>query len=99
MRRIVGRSSCSLAGAGRRRAPARGPDPPAAGTVGATTFLVTGRGYGHGVGMSQYGALGFAQNGATYDQILAHYYPGTELGPAGVTTMRVLLAESKRTWP
>jgi stage II sporulation protein D len=81
-------------------APAAGarPDaaaPPAAGTVGATTFLVTGRGYGHGVGMSQYGALGFAQNGATYDQILVHYYPGTDLGPAGVTTMRVLLAESK----
>ena len=69
--------------------------PPAAGTVGATTFLVTGRGYGHGVGMSQYGALGFAQNGSTYDQILAHYYPGTALGPAGVTAMRVLLAEAK----
>jgi stage II sporulation protein D len=70
--------------------------PPPPGTIGATTFLVTGRGYGHGVGMSQYGALGFAQNGATYDRILAHYYPGTELGPATVATMRVLLAGGRK---
>jgi stage II sporulation protein D len=70
--------------------------PPPPGTVGATTFVVTGRGYGHGVGMSQYGALGFARNGETYDRILAHYYPGTALGPAKVATMRVLLAESRK---
>ena len=35
-------------------------------------FLVTGHGWGHGVGMSQYGAYGYAQHGATYQQILAH---------------------------
>jgi stage II sporulation protein D len=69
--------------------------PPPPGTVGSTTFLVTGRGYGHGVGMSQYGALGFARNGTTYDRILAHYYPGTVLGAAKVATMRVLLAEAR----
>ena len=68
---------------------------PAPTGISATTFLVSGRGYGHGVGMSQYGALGFAQNGATYDEILAHYYSGTELGPAGVATVRVLLAEGR----
>ena len=35
------------------------------------------RGYGHGVGMSQYGANGMAKNGYSYVQILSHYYPGT----------------------
>ena len=72
------------------------PAPPAAGTVGATTFVVTGRGYGHGVGMSQYGAMGYAQNGTTYDAILAHYYPGTQLAKANVTTIRVLLADARK---
>lgn len=37
------------------------------------------RGYGHGVGMSQYGANGMANNGYTYNQILNHYYNGTNL--------------------
>lgn len=37
------------------------------------------RGYGHGVGMSQWGANGMAKNGATYQEILARYYPNTEL--------------------
>ena len=43
------------------------------------SFLFTVRGYGHGVGMSQYGANVMAQEGADYAAILAHYYPGTEL--------------------
>lgn len=37
------------------------------------------KGYGHGVGMSQYGALGMAKEGYTYDKILKHYYLGTEI--------------------
>lgn len=36
-------------------------------------------GYGHGVGLSQYGAKYMAENGSDYREILAHYYPGTEL--------------------
>lgn len=36
-------------------------------------------GYGHGVGLSQYGARFLALDGQTYDQILSHYYPGTQL--------------------
>src|SRR6266513_2807190 len=40
-------------------------------------FVFTGHGWGHGVGMSQYGAYGYAQHGATFDQILSHYYLGT----------------------
>jgi stage II sporulation protein D len=59
-------------------------------------FLFSGHGWGHGVGMSQYGAYGYAQHGSTYRQILAHYYPGTELGPAPVSTIRVLLADRKK---
>lgn len=37
---------------------------------------ITGRGFGHGVGMSQYGAEGMARRGITHADILAHYYPG-----------------------
>jgi stage II sporulation protein D len=45
------------------------------------SLLAIGRGYGHGVGMSQWGAHGLAQRGQSYDQILRHYYRGTELRP------------------
>src|SRR5437764_12754772 len=65
--------------------------------AGSGALLVfNGHGWGHGVGMSQYGAYGYAQHGSTYDQILAHYYPGTTLGPAPASTIRVLLADKKR---
>lgn len=37
------------------------------------------RGYGHGVGMSQYGANGMAKEGYNYKEILSHYYPGTQI--------------------
>ena len=36
-------------------------------------------GWGHGVGMSQWGCCGYANHGWSYDQILRHYYIGTEL--------------------
>src|SRR5215218_5934417 len=62
---------------------------------GTPTFVISGRGWGHGVGMAQWGAYGFAQQGATYDEILAHYYRGTTLGPAGVSRVRVLLAQGR----
>ncbi len=42
-------------------------------------FVFTVTGSGHGVGMSQYGANVLAQQGADYAEILAHYYPGTQL--------------------
>ncbi len=47
-------------------------------TDGTIAVIVT-RGYGHGVGMSQYGANGMAKEGYTYENILSHYYPGTQL--------------------
>ncbi len=62
---------------------------------GTPTFVISGRGWGHGVGLAQWGAYGFAKQGATYDEILAHYYRGTTLGPAGVSRVRVLLAQGQ----
>ncbi len=64
---------------------------PAAGTP-AVTFLFSGHGWGHGLGLSQWGARGFALRGWSYDKILARYYKGTTLGAAPVTKVRVLLA-------
>ena len=43
------------------------------------SISITTKGYGHRVGMSQYGADAMATSGSTFDQILAHYYPGTAL--------------------
>ena len=59
--------------------------------AGAATFLVTGHGWGHGVGLSQYGAYGYAQKGFGYEKIVLHYFAGTELGAAPVSRVRVLL--------
>ena len=42
-----------------------------------SNFHIEGGGFGHGVGMSQYGALGYAQQGTNYTDILTHYYSGT----------------------
>ncbi len=48
--------------------------------VSGDTITVTTRGFGHRVGMSQYGAQAMAQEGSSFSDILAHYYTGTELG-------------------
>ena len=57
--------------------------------------MVKGHGFGHGVGMSQYGAYGFAKHGKGYRFILAHYYRGTSVGKlAGRAIVRVLIAIS-----
>lgn len=42
-------------------------------------FIFDVYGYGHGCGMSQWGAIGYAQNGWSYQDILLHYYPGTTI--------------------
>jgi stage II sporulation protein D len=83
---------------------------PATTTTGATTtgttstiastarsvLVVSGHGWGHGLGLSQWGAYGYAKHGWSYDRILAHYYSGTTLGPAKVRTVRVLVASGKK---
>ena len=59
----------------------------------ASTFYIRGGGYGHGIGMSQYGAYGYALHGNDYRFILAHYYTGTTLGATNPNqTIRVLLS-------
>ncbi|MDX6515797.1 MAG: stage sporulation protein [Gaiellaceae bacterium] len=65
-------------------------------TVSATTFVLSGHGWGHGIGMAQYGAYGYAQHGWGYKQIVGHYFRGTTLGQARPTTLRVLLAEKQK---
>lgn len=62
--------------------------------VVATTFLISGKGWGHGAGLAQWGARGFAEQEAlSFEQILAYYYPGTELKRGKATKVRVLLAD------
>jgi stage II sporulation protein D len=73
-----------------------GATPQSADAVTVTTFAITGRGWGHGVGMAQWGAYGYAQHGVSYDKILAHFYPGTTLQPAPVAKIKVLLIDSAR---
>lgn len=63
--------------------------------AGAATWVVTGGGFGHGVGMSAYGAFGYGKHGAGYRQILGHYYRGIRLAEMpGSPAVTVLLAIS-----
>ena len=50
-------------------------------SAGGLQLLVKGQGYGHGVGMSQWGAHGLAEQGAHFRSILRHYYRGAEVVP------------------
>ncbi len=52
---------------------------PAAPALAQSSFVIRGHGFGHGIGMSQYGAKGLAERGWSYTGILAHYYRGTSL--------------------
>jgi SpoIID/LytB domain protein len=62
---------------------------------GAVTWVVKGGGFGHGVGMSAYGAYGFGLHGYGYRQILHHYYRGIGIGEArGAPQVTVLLTIS-----
>jgi SpoIID/LytB domain protein len=69
-----------------------------AGVASASDLVISGAGNGHGVGMSQDGALGYAEHGSSYQAILAHYYTGTALGAAPTgSTVRVLVGGKVRT--
>jgi stage II sporulation protein D len=67
----------------------------AAGPAGAWTseseFLINGHGWGHGIGMSQWGCYGYAKHGWTYKAILKHYYTGIAFGEAANADIRVRL--------
>jgi stage II sporulation protein D len=58
-------------------------------------FAVSGRGWGHGIGMTQYGAMGYADQGKTYDWILAHYFQHTALATRDELTVKVDLDVGK----
>jgi stage II sporulation protein D len=62
--------------------------------------IVWGRGWGHGIGMSQWGAYGLAtgygvDHAYTYQEILAHYYTGTTIGTRPASSVGVLLASGR----
>jgi len=56
-----------------------------------TNVTMVGRGWGHGIGMSQWGAYGYAKHGWTYKEILKHYYTGISLGQVDNAVIRVRL--------
>jgi stage II sporulation protein D len=63
----------------------------------ATKLTITGAGFGHGIGMSQYGTYGYSLHLKTYDFILGHYYSGTTLGALDANPeVKVLLQGSKK---
>ena len=68
----------------------------AAAAPAAPVFVLTGKGYGHGIGLSQYGAQGFALHGWTAEEILEHYYQGAALSPGAPNDqVDVLLASGR----
>jgi len=83
-RRVTAALPCALAALSLWAAPAL-----------ASTLVIEGAGNGHGVGMSQDGALGYAQHGWTDSEILAHYYTGTALGQAPAGFVVKVLVGSK----
>jgi stage II sporulation protein D len=83
---LVGPASAARGPASSRRAPV-------ASATSASILYIRGGGYGHGIGMSQYGAYGYALHGWSYQQILAHYYTGTQIGTTDPNQIvRVLLS-------
>ena len=60
-----------------------------------TKLVLTGHGWGHGVGMSQWGAYGYARRGWSWQRIVAHYYEDTKVATVADSRVRVLLAESE----
>ena len=65
-------------------------------TMAATQYWFPGKGWGHGIGMSQYGAQGFAGRGFTAEQVIRYYFNGVSVDDAaGNPTFRVLLVEGR----
>ena len=91
--------AAGISGAGATVSTATTTAPEAAVTTTVSTapsvLVVSGHGFGHGLGMAQWGAGGYAQHGWTYDRILAHYYPGTALQQVPGRTVRVLVAQGR----
>ena len=69
--------------------------PAPAAAAESSLYNISGRGWGHGIGMSQWGAYGYAKHGWPYRQILSHYYTGITFGKVTNRTIRVLLNEGQ----
>lgn len=67
----------------------------AASAAASPMYVLKGHGWGHGVGLSQYGALGRANDGRDYKQILGFYYDGTNVGQTSQNKIRVLLRSGR----
>jgi SpoIID/LytB domain protein len=65
--------------------------------AGVPVLVIDGRGFGHGVGLAQDGALAMGRAGATTAQILGHFYPGTALGRAGGSVRVAVFSAPERT--
>lgn len=89
---VVAAAGAAAVGAGGSSA---APASPAVSALSAPVFVLTGGGYGHGVGMSQYGAFAQATAGRSYREILAFYYRGTTLAPSPVARVRVLVSSGR----
>jgi len=63
--------------------------------LSAPVYVLSGGGYGHGVGLNQYGAFGQAKANRGYREILGFYYPGTVLGKAPSAKVRVLIVDGR----
>ncbi len=70
---------CKMLNSGRTHLAVNGAAVIAPGESGAVRFLFQGRGWGHGVGLSQWGAKAMADEGAGFEEILMHYYPATAI--------------------
>jgi stage II sporulation protein D len=68
-----------------------------ASAASSSSFTIRGAGFGHGIGLSQYGAYGYAAHGSNSSDIALHYYKDTRLGNAAGRTIRVLLQQGKGT--
>ncbi len=71
------------------------PAPAPSSSLSSPIYVLAGGGYGHGVGLNQYGALAQAKANRGYRDILAFYYPGTEVTKAPVSKVRVLLGDGR----
>src|SRR4051812_8482695 len=69
----------------------------AASAASSSSWTIRGAGFGHGIGLSQYGAYGYAAHGSDWKSIALHYYQGTHLGNFAGRTIRVLLQSGNGT--
>ena len=68
---------------------------PVSAEINNSEITITGKGWGHGVGFSQYGARAMADSGMSVNQILSHYFPGTKTRSLDTLTIGNPIFEDK----